>query len=543
MAAATSLRGGSSMASRPRSSRSVSASSGAGREPRRRSRRPATARTRRPRSGQRLERVRDPSARSTRRQHGVGSTLHQDLVVDDHRHATPAGIEREPGSGVRGLARHRCRCPGAGRRCPGGLARIPMGPPLALHLVDVARRAAHRRAGEPFHVGSQLGRRQDDRAPGSYPASLAMADPPGNHAVTTVIWFRVSVPVLSVQMKVVDPSVSTASRLRTSTCRCAICSAPHASERVTVGSRPSGTRATVTPMAKTNPSEAGFPSRSESTKNSPPTPTAMAATVRTRRCSSWVSGLGDLGRRRRQLGDRRQPGGRRRWRSPWPRPRPRRRRCRRTAPHGRRRARFALPGEHRRVDEQAVRGHGGRVGRDAVAGFEYQQVVDDDVGGIDHDLADRRGERSPGAGSRARSRSAAWSARFSCTKANTAFSATTMKMATPSWGRPARSASRSGGPQHEGEEVDELADQAKERRGPRRWRQPVGPVTGQPGGCLRGGEAGTERRRELTHGRFGWGNGAVRSPLALKRALVCHGRATGPDSCALPSRWIVRFGN
>ena len=52
-------------------------------------------------------------------------------------------------------------------------------------------------------------------------------------------------------MKSVDPSVSTASRLRTRIWRRAICSEPHASESVTVGSSASGTRATVTPMAKT----------------------------------------------------------------------------------------------------------------------------------------------------------------------------------------------------------------------------------------------------------------------------------------------------
>jgi hypothetical protein len=115
--------------------------------------------------------------------------------------------------------------------------------------------------------------------------------PDGTQASTTVIWLRVSVPVLSVQMKVVEPSVSTASRCRTSTWRLAICSAPHASDRVTVGSSASGTSATVTPMANTNPSLAGLPSSRASVKNTPPTPTAMAAMARTTRCSSWASGV------------------------------------------------------------------------------------------------------------------------------------------------------------------------------------------------------------------------------------------------------------
>ena len=66
-------------------------------------------------------------------------------------------------------------------------------------------------------------------------------------------------------MKVVEPSVSTASNSRTSTFFFAICSAPQASDRVTVGSNASGTRATVTPMANTNPSPALLPSSSEIT--------------------------------------------------------------------------------------------------------------------------------------------------------------------------------------------------------------------------------------------------------------------------------------
>ena len=43
--------------------------------------------------------------------------------------------------------------------------------------------------------------------------------------------------------------------------------APMASERVTVGSKPSGTTATVTPTANRNPSEAGVPSIKAIEKN------------------------------------------------------------------------------------------------------------------------------------------------------------------------------------------------------------------------------------------------------------------------------------
>ncbi len=103
-----------------------------------------------------------------------------------------------------------------------------------------------------------------------------------------------SVPVLSVQMKVVEPSVSTASRLRTRICRLDICSAPHASERVTVGSRASGTRATVTPIAKMKPSSSELPTRSDTSRKSAPMPSAIAAISRTTALSSRVSGVSGL---------------------------------------------------------------------------------------------------------------------------------------------------------------------------------------------------------------------------------------------------------
>ena len=96
-------------------------------------------------------------------------------------------------------------------------------------------------------------------------------------------------------MNVVEPSVSTASRLRTRIWRLAICSAPQASERVTVGSSASGTRATVTPMAKMNPSSSGLPTSSEMRKKRPPTPRAITAVNRTTSCRPRVSGVTGLG--------------------------------------------------------------------------------------------------------------------------------------------------------------------------------------------------------------------------------------------------------
>ena len=68
------------------------------------------------------------------------------------------------------------------------------------------------------------------------------------------IRFSVSVPVLSVQMTVVEPSVSTAHSRLTSAPRARQPRTPTASASVIVGSSPSGTLATSSPIAKTTAS-------------------------------------------------------------------------------------------------------------------------------------------------------------------------------------------------------------------------------------------------------------------------------------------------
>ena len=60
---------------------------------------------------------------------------------------------------------------------------------------------------------------------------------------TTVIWFWVSVPVLSEQITVAQPSVSTAGSLRMSAFLLIICCMPSARQMVTIAGRPSGTAA------------------------------------------------------------------------------------------------------------------------------------------------------------------------------------------------------------------------------------------------------------------------------------------------------------
>ncbi len=66
----------------------------------------------------------------------------------------------------------------------------------------------------------------------------------------TAILFWVRVPVLSVQITVVEPSVSTDSSCLIRALREAILLEARLSARVTVGKRPSGTFATIIPIAK-----------------------------------------------------------------------------------------------------------------------------------------------------------------------------------------------------------------------------------------------------------------------------------------------------
>ena len=69
----------------------------------------------------------------------------------------------------------------------------------------------------------------------------------------------VSVPVLSVQMTVAQPSVSTAGSLRIRTWRAAIRWTPIASAMVTIAGSPSGTAATASDTADMKTSSSGRP--------------------------------------------------------------------------------------------------------------------------------------------------------------------------------------------------------------------------------------------------------------------------------------------
>ncbi len=108
---------------------------------------------------------------------------------------------------------------------------------------------------------------------------------------TACILFSVSVPVLSVQMTVVDPSVSMAERRFTSPPERARSLTPIASASVIVGRSPSGTFATIRPMAKLAASETDRPASSPRGRNARPATTATSAISHATRRTWRSSGL------------------------------------------------------------------------------------------------------------------------------------------------------------------------------------------------------------------------------------------------------------
>mmetsp|Transcript_10395 Transcript_10395/g.33011 ORF Transcript_10395/g.33011 Transcript_10395/m.33011 type:complete len:284 (-) Transcript_10395:484-1335(-) len=102
----------------------------------------------------------------------------------------------------------------------------------------------------------------------------------------TTISFVVSVPVLSEQMQLVLPSVSTPSRFFTSTDFLAMLLAVRASPTVTVASRPSGTLATMMPIMNTRLVMKSVPMEMPTMKKDTPSTMATADTILTK---WWIS--------------------------------------------------------------------------------------------------------------------------------------------------------------------------------------------------------------------------------------------------------------
>ena len=119
---------------------------------------------------------------------------------------------------------------------------------------------------------------QSTELPRPAPAARSY-EPAAVQIVVTCMSFWVSVPVLSVQITVVEPSVSTAERRFTIALRLARSRTPIASARVMVGSRPSGTFAYDQPDGEAGPGRrpAGSPASTPACRNT--TPVAVANTA------------------------------------------------------------------------------------------------------------------------------------------------------------------------------------------------------------------------------------------------------------------------
>ena len=101
----------------------------------------------------------------------------------------------------------------------------------------------------------------------------------------------------------VEPSASTAGRWRTSALRFAMRCVAMASDSVTVGSRPSGTLATMMPMANSRFSQNGRPSAWPMRKNTPPMPRGEHGDDAGQPRDLALQRRGDRARRLRQVGD------------------------------------------------------------------------------------------------------------------------------------------------------------------------------------------------------------------------------------------------
>ena len=151
-------------------------------------------------------------------------------------------------------------------------------------------------------------------AASSRPSAVGRSSRPSAQKQRTVISPVVSVPVLSVQITSVEPSVSTAVRRLMSARRRAIRRTPTASARVIVGSSPSGTFATIRPIANGAASLSGRPaSVVPMNRNTTPNATATPAMSSAARLTWRWSGLRILVHALGERGDppelSRHPGG------------------------------------------------------------------------------------------------------------------------------------------------------------------------------------------------------------------------------------------
>ena len=256
------------------------------------SRRCATASTRRPSAA-----IRSTRHRACRRRGSGGGRRRarpsrRGSCRTTTRHPPAPGVEGEPARSEGRRVVGDVEAAVAGQRVDRGLHRVADGPPrplLAPTIRPVRARQGRRRR---QRVARGPGRRRRRGAVGGRnPRRSTITDPRAVQTSTTVISLRVRVPVLSVQMKVVDPSVSTASRRRTRAWL-----AGHALGADGQGQRHRRQRALRDEGHGDADREeeavvGGVPMSSDRPKKAMPTPTAITATVRTTRSSSLASGL------------------------------------------------------------------------------------------------------------------------------------------------------------------------------------------------------------------------------------------------------------
>jgi len=108
--------------------------------------------------------------------------------------------------------------------------------------------------------------------------------------VETIIWFSVSVPVLSVLMALVAPSVSTSVRFLTTAFASASCLAPYESIAETNVGRPVGIAEIAMAMPSSSTSCPGIPRNRPTTTMIATAPQAIAPSTWVRVSSSFCSG-------------------------------------------------------------------------------------------------------------------------------------------------------------------------------------------------------------------------------------------------------------
>ncbi len=245
-----------------------------------------------------------------------------------------------------------------------------------------------------------------------------------------------------------------------------------------MGRRPSGTSATVTPIANRNPSRAPIPISVANRKKAPPTTTAIVAIVRTTRSSSCESGL--LGRgfdRASWAIEARRVRGPVAITSAVASPSTRKVPAKAGSPRSRELGTLSPVSVEVSTEAASERSTRRSAGTRSPASSTIRSPTTTDSASITTATPSRITRARTG--SSPRSEAAARSARCSCAKANAPFSTTTRKIAIPSWGIPAAKA----------------RPPAAQSNRAKKWTNCRASTTAARGGACSGNRLGPSRRR------------------------------------------------